>query len=200
LQCRYASDIASSRGELRFAAGQDGLPLEAVPDLDYGSIAYGVDALALDSYGEIDAIITNPPFDKPLMHKLIVQFAAIAPTWVLLEWDWASNKHAGPLLPFCTDIVPIGRLQLIPHSKCSGGFTNYAWYRFAAGHTSGPVIHGRGSAPDKRPSRSCEQCGASYRPQRADAQFCSDACRQRACRSRPKRDIAVTKQWQVMSP
>jgi ribosomal protein L13E len=91
LQCRYAGDIAASRDELR---------LEDAPGLDYyGEIAYGQDALALDSYGEIDAIITNPPFVKPLMHELIVHFPAIAPTWLLLEWDWSANEHAGPSCP-----------------------------------------------------------------------------------------------------
>ena len=165
-----------------------------------GDIATGQDALALDDYGEIDAIVTNSPFAKPLMHELIAHFQKIAPTWLLLEWDWSANEHARPFLRSCTDMVPIGRLKWVPNSPYNNGKQNYGWYRFRAGHTSGPVLHPRGSAPDARPSRSCEQCGASYRPQRTDARFCSDACRQRACRSRPKRDIAVTRHWQVTSP
>jgi hypothetical protein len=35
-----------------------------------GDIRTGQDALAIDSYGAIDAIITNPPYTRDLMHKL----------------------------------------------------------------------------------------------------------------------------------
>ena len=57
-----------------------------------GDIATGQDALMLDTYGHADAIITNPPYTRSLMHALIWHFARILPTWLLLETDWASTK------------------------------------------------------------------------------------------------------------
>ena len=64
-------------------------------------IATGQDALALDTYGDADVIITNPPYTRELMHRLIAQFRQIAPTWLLLPADWMHNLHAAPFLPSC---------------------------------------------------------------------------------------------------
>ena len=50
-----------------------------------GDISSGQDALGLDHYGAADAIITNPPYTRDLMHRLIEHFQHIAPTWLLLE-------------------------------------------------------------------------------------------------------------------
>ena len=57
-----------------------------------GDITTGQDALARASYGEIDAIVTNPPFSRksiPLLRRLIVHFQNIAPTWLLLRLGMA---------------------------------------------------------------------------------------------------------------
>jgi hypothetical protein len=78
-----------------------------------GDIRTGQDALALDSYGTIDSIITNPPFTRELMHRLIAHFQRIAPTWLLLESDWAQTKQAAPFMASCSDIVAIGRVKWI---------------------------------------------------------------------------------------
>jgi len=147
-----------------------------------GDIASGHDALALASYGEVDAIITNPPYRRPVMHALIDHFQRIAPTWLLLELDWAATKQAVPYLISCSDIVPIGRFRWIAGRKHTGK-ENFGWFRFDARHVSGPVFHPYRSAPSRR-GRSCSQCGEPYRPQRSDSKFCSDACRQRAYRGR----------------
>jgi hypothetical protein len=56
-----------------------------------GDIATGQDALARDSYGDADAIITNPPYTRELMRRLIAHFREIAPTWLLLPADWMHN-------------------------------------------------------------------------------------------------------------
>ncbi len=152
-----------------------------------GDIATGQDALALtvaDCNGA--PIITNTLYKKPLMHDLIVHFQKVAPfAWLLFELDWSATKQAIPLLRACSDIVPIGRLKWIVGSKHNGK-QNYAWYRFDARHSAGPIF-----APGSAPSRAslCGQCGKPYRPQRSDSKFCSDTCRQRAHRARP----AVTK-------
>src|SRR6478736_1429563 len=49
-----------------------------------GDIRNGQDALELDHYGAADSIITNPPWSRDVMHRLIMHFQDIAPTWLLL--------------------------------------------------------------------------------------------------------------------
>src|SRR6266436_4873327 len=85
-----------------------------------GDIRTGQDALALDQYGAADAIITNPPYTREPMHKLIDHFQRILPTWLLLDSDWASTRQAAPFLPCCSDIVTIGRVKWIEGSKHTG--------------------------------------------------------------------------------
>ncbi|TAI63924.1 hypothetical protein [Bradyrhizobium sp. Leo170] len=104
-----------------------------------GDIRTGQDALAVDSYGGAPVNITNPPFTRTVLHRLIVHFQRIAPTWLLLESDWAQTKQAAPFMVSCSDIVAIGRVKWIEGSPHTGK-DNYAWYRFDARHSSGPVI------------------------------------------------------------
>jgi hypothetical protein len=64
-----------------------------------GDIRTGQDALAFDSYGAPDAIITNPPYTRELMHRQIAHFQRIAPAWLLMESDWAQTKQAARSWP-----------------------------------------------------------------------------------------------------
>jgi len=157
-----------------------------------GDIRSGQDALALDHYGAADAIITNPPYTRELMHRLIAHLQRIAPTWLLLETDWASTLQSVPFLPSCTDIVTIGRVKWIEGSKYTGK-DNHAWYRFDIRHKSGPVFHARGQG-EMTPSRTgvCEQCRKRYEPQRSSSRFCSPACRQRAHHKKLSVTLSVT--------
>ena len=67
-----------------------------------GDIRTGQDALARNSYGAADAIITNPPYTRDLMHRLIAHFQRIARTWLLIDYDWAATKQAAPYTPNCS--------------------------------------------------------------------------------------------------
>jgi hypothetical protein len=147
-----------------------------------GDIRDGQDALAVDAYGEAQMIVTNPPYTRELIHRLIAHFQRIAPTWLLLESDWALTRQAAPFMASCSDILAIGRLKWIEGSKHTGK-ENSAWYRFDVRHMSGPVFHWRANG-DAIPTwrRACEQCGEAYMPQRSSSRFCSGACRTRACR------------------
>jgi len=82
-------------------------PVEQLASRCYaGDIAAGQDALKLDySYGGADCICTNPPWSRDVLHRLIEHFQNIAPTWLLLDSDWAQTKQAAPFLPSCSDIV-----------------------------------------------------------------------------------------------
>ena len=158
-----------------------------------GDIAAGQDALALDNYGDIDAVISNPPWTRKLLHPLIAHFARIAPTWLLLDQDWAGTKQAVPYLTYCSDILPIGRQIWISGTKTHGE-DNAAWFRFDARHSAGPVFHPFRSAPVSPHAALCGHCSAPYRPRRADSRYCSDTCRQRAHRGRQAAaSLAVTK-------
>ena len=153
-----------------------------------GDIATGQDALVRDSYSDADAIITNTPYTRELMRKLIEHFLRTAPmTWLLLPADWMHNRHAGPFLPSCTDVVSVGRVRWIEGTKMSS-MENFAWYRFDVHHSAGPILHARDSAPGSSRVSLCAQCGKPYRPQRSDSRFCSDTCRQRAHRRNVSRD------------
>jgi hypothetical protein len=158
-----------------------------------GDIRTGQDALAADSYGACDSIITNPPYTRDLMHRLIAHFERIAPTWLLLESDWAQTKQSAPFMPSCTDIVAIGRVKWIADSKHTGK-DNSAWYRFDARHAAGPVFHGRdqGDAIPARRKIICEQCGKAYDSERSSARFCSPRCKQAAYRKRLSVTVSVT--------
>ena len=100
----------------------------------------GKNALARNSYGKIDAIITNPPHTRDVMHQLIEHFQAIAPTWLLIDLDWVANLQATPYLAKCSDIVVIGRVKWIENSKFTGK-ENYGWYRFHSENRRGTMIH-----------------------------------------------------------
>jgi hypothetical protein len=146
----------------------------------------GQDALARDHYGAIDAIISNPPYDtahrRKLMHRLIEHFQRIAPTWLLIDSDWAYTELAAPFLLHCSDIVAIGRVKWIDGTKHSS-MDNFAWYRFDARHSSGHVFRGQGEMIASQRTAVCEQCRKAYQPRRSSSRFCSQTCRQRAHRS-----------------
>lgn len=109
-----------------------------------GDITTGLDALAhpFDADAVFDAIITNPPWRRDIMHEMILRFQAIAPTWLLFDADWAHTKQAGPFLDQCSHIVSVGRLKWIPGTKMTGK-ENTAWHRFHAQHVGGPRFIGR---------------------------------------------------------
>jgi hypothetical protein len=157
-----------------------------------GDIRSGQDALALDHYGAPDAIITNPPYTRDVMHRLIAHFQRIAQTWLLLELDWASTRQAAPFMPSCSDIVAIGRVKWIEGSQHTGK-DNFGWFRFDAKHTAGPAFHCRDHGNTTAEwRRTCEQCGNTYVPHRSSSRFCSGRCRTRACRQRLSVTCSVT--------
>lgn len=100
------------------------------------------DALSLDAsdFTGSDYIITNPPWDRPLMHAMIEHFRQIKPTWVLFDSNWINttqNKvrtvHDGVdavyLRQYCHKVVSIGRVKWIENSK-NTGMEDASWYLF----------------------------------------------------------------------
>jgi hypothetical protein len=82
-------------------------------------------------------IITNPPWRRDLLHKMIAHFITIAPAcWLLFDADWFHTRQAVPFMPYLTDYVAVGRLLWIPGTTTRGK-DNAAWYRFQAEPTEG---------------------------------------------------------------
>lgn len=109
-----------------------------------GDIETGQDALVDPSLslGRFDAIITNPPWTREILHPMIQRFQEIAPTWLLFDADWIHTRQAVPFIDQCSHIVSVGRVKWIEDSKFTGK-DNAAWHRFHAQHTGGPRFYAR---------------------------------------------------------
>lgn len=109
-------------------------------------IEWGKDALTLTAadLGGADCIITNPPWDRKLLHPMIDHFVSIAPyVWLLFDADWKQTKQSARFMKdYCTDVVAVGRLIWIPGTTMSGK-DNCAWYRFSKHKHAGTQFHGR---------------------------------------------------------
>ena len=74
-----------------------------------------------------DMIITNPPWDRPVLHQIIERCSALRPTWLLFDSDWMFTKQARQYLPYCHKIVTVGRVKWFGNIA---GKDNCAWYLF----------------------------------------------------------------------
>ncbi len=100
------------------------------------------DALSIDKCFS-DAFITNPPWERGILHRLIEHLSILAPTWLLFDADWAHTRQASPYLDRCKKIVSVGRVKWIPDSKMTGK-DNCAWHLFRSGAGSSPIeFYGR---------------------------------------------------------
>lgn len=75
--------------------------------------------------------ITNPPWDRKVLHPLIVRLSDIAPTWLLFDADWMHTRQATPFMPRLRKVVSVGRVRWIEGSKMTGK-DNCCWYLFQA--------------------------------------------------------------------
>lgn len=89
---------------------------------------------ALDLYFPpltVDFCITNPPWDRSILHPFIEHWMQIAPTWLLFDADWMHTKQSATLMTYCSKIVSVGRVKWIEGSKNTGK-DNCCWYLFDA--------------------------------------------------------------------
>lgn len=90
-------------------------------------------------------IITNPPFDWPVVSALLANWAdQVALSWLLLEASFMHTQRAGPLMQRCRKIVSIGRLKWAADSE-HASTKDYCWYQFGSTPSPGntPAFHGR---------------------------------------------------------
>ena len=74
-------------------------------------------------------IITNPPWNRKILHPMIEHFSSLAPTWLLFDADWMHTKQSAQYLTKLKKVVSIGRVKWIEGSS-SVGKDNCCWYLF----------------------------------------------------------------------
>jgi hypothetical protein len=92
--------------------------------------------------GNLHCFITNPPWDRKVLHPLIVHLSDQAPTWLLFDADWAHTRQAAPYLNRLRKIVSVGRVKWIPDSPFTGK-DNCAWHLFDRPAAEPAVFFGR---------------------------------------------------------
>lgn len=76
-------------------------------------------------------IITNPPWTRWLLHPMIERFRRHAETWLLFDAAWSHTVQARAHLPYCSDIVSVGRVKWFDDTEHQSK-DDVAWYRFQA--------------------------------------------------------------------
>jgi hypothetical protein len=84
-----------------------------------------------------DCFITNPPWARDVLHPIITNLSAQAPTWLLFDADWMHTRQSAPFMPILRKIVSVGRVKWIPDSPFTGK-DNCCWYLFDA-HSDAPA-------------------------------------------------------------
>lgn len=111
---------------------------EALDIAPQGPGIYQQDALNWKPATAANCIITNPPWDRSVLHPMITHFSAQRPTWLLFDADWIHTRQAAPFMPWLHKVVSVGRVKWIPGSKMTGK-DNCAWYNFDQ-HGEGPTV------------------------------------------------------------
>ena len=76
-----------------------------------------------------DFIITNPPWERTVLHQIIERCCHLAPTWLLFDADWMHTRQATPYMKWLISIVSVGRVKWIEGSN-GAGKDNACWYLF----------------------------------------------------------------------
>ena len=77
-----------------------------------------------------DVIITNPPWSRDFLHRAIMLFSMIRPTWLLLDADWMHTKQSVPYIQYLHKVQPVGRVKWIADSRHTSK-DNVAWHLFS---------------------------------------------------------------------
>jgi len=76
-----------------------------------------------------EMVITNPPFEQPLLVPLLSHWSkSKSAAWLLLPSDLLMNVWFGPFAAAVCTIAPIGRVSWLGNGQ--SGFENSAWVRF----------------------------------------------------------------------
>jgi hypothetical protein len=125
--CVFQCDIAPRDDSVR----RDADPIMRQSGLDLGWAATCA-----------DYIITNPPWSRDILHRMIEVFSDLRPTWLLFDADWIHTRQAVPFLWRLRRIVSVGRVKWIEGSKGCGK-DNCAWHLFDASGVGPAEFYGR---------------------------------------------------------
>ena len=75
-----------------------------------------------------DVCITNPPWDRKILHPIIENLSNQLPTWLLFDSDWMHTKQATKYMPLVRTIVSVGRVKWFDNMS---GKDNCCWYLFS---------------------------------------------------------------------
>jgi len=92
--------------------------------------------------GQNTIYITNPPWERKLLHPIIDRLSRFAPTWLLFDADWMHTRQSVPFMPRLRQVVSVGRVKWIPESKMTGK-DNCAWYLFDQRNEGPAILIGR---------------------------------------------------------
>lgn len=121
LRCVSAFDVEPRRADIRVGDASWALP---------------------EDMWEADFCITNPPWDRPVLHQIIERLPSLKPTWLLFDADWMHTRQASRYLEICHKVVAIGRVKWIEDSDMAGK-DNACWYFFDASFTGPTTFVGR---------------------------------------------------------
>lgn len=85
--------------------------------------------LSFETLEIFDYFITNPPWNRDILHPLIECLCNQKPTWLLFDADWMHTKQSFNYLRYLKKIVSVGRVKWIPNSTMTGK-DNCCWYLF----------------------------------------------------------------------
>ena len=95
------------------------------------------DALSdLHFSGPMFPVITNPPWDRKILHPMIDRFRKFG-CWLLFDADWMHTKQSSDYMKFCEKVVSVGRVKWFDDTT---GKDNAAWYRFVPAQTDTTFI------------------------------------------------------------
>ena len=90
----------------------------------------------------MDCFITNPPWDREVLHSLIFHLTSIKPAWLLFDADWMHTKQSSIFQKMLKKVVSIGRIKWIEGSKNTGK-DNCCWYYFDENNKDQTKFYGR---------------------------------------------------------
>jgi hypothetical protein len=102
------------------------------------------DPRTLRIHSEVSGLtfITNPPWQREVLHEIIVNLSNQLPTWLLFDADWKHTRQGAPFMNRLRRIVSVGRVKWITDSKFSGK-DNAAWYLFDQPKNAPVEFYGR---------------------------------------------------------
>lgn len=135
----------AGRGDLIGQLDALGLECLAAYDLDpkrRGIIKKNAFRLIKEDLQGAQAIITNPPWTRRLLHALILHLCQLAPTWLLFDSDWLFSLQSQRFMGCCSDVVPIGKMRWVEGTP-DDEKGNSAWFRFDAQNQKPTIFHRR---------------------------------------------------------